>query len=330
MIERLPLRSSTPIAPGRTFASASQAASYYIGLGFLPVPIPYRSKNPGLNDWEQLRIDATNVNTYFNGEAKNIGVLLGISSLGTLALVDADLDSPEALRVSRAFLPNTNFIFGRNSKPASHWCYFVDPPLRLQQFKDPLTKAMLVELRGTKKDGGIGLQTVLPGSVHETGEPIRFEATHDSTPLQVEGEALVKAVQKVASAALLSRYWPTKGRHVCMLSLAGALARGQWASEDALLFCHSLYQSVPTHDPAALQRVDSEVNDSFAKVAGGEPATGFTALIEHIDKKVVEAALGWLGLKSTTQIATVAGENWREQLLLTKEGNPKAQLQILP
>ena len=51
--------------------------------------------------------------------------------------------------------------------------------MRLQQFKDPLTKAMLVELRGLKKtNGSVGLQTVLPGSVHVSGELIAFEVGH--------------------------------------------------------------------------------------------------------------------------------------------------------
>jgi hypothetical protein len=59
---------------------------------------------------------------------------------------------------------------------------------------------MLVELRGLKKTNGeVGLQTVLPGSVHVSGEPITFEAGHDSVPATVAPADLVRAVHKVAA-----------------------------------------------------------------------------------------------------------------------------------
>ena len=117
----------------RTFASAAEAAAYYVGQGILPVPVAYRGKNPKGNDWEKLRIDAASVPDHFNGTPQNIGALLGISGTGTAGLIDVDLDAPEALSVASAFLPATGFIFGRESKPASHRFYFSDPPVRLQQ-----------------------------------------------------------------------------------------------------------------------------------------------------------------------------------------------------
>ena len=109
-----------------------------------------------------------------------------------------------------------------------------------------------------------------------------------------------------------------------MLALAGALARGKWVLDDALVFCRAVYQAVPTHDPSAVSRVDSEVRDSFAKIAVGEPATGFPSLRDHIDKRVVEVAFGWLGLKSQPSLHTascaVAGADWQKHLLVTERG----------
>jgi predicted P-loop ATPase len=327
----------------RNFASAAEAAAWYISLGFFPIPIPFREKNPGVTGWEQWRIDATRVSAHFNGTPQNIGALMGISTLGTLGLVDIDLDAVESLSIATQYLPATGFIFGRASKPASHWLYFVDPPLEIRQFKDPTLaasslkeerkKAMVLELRGITKKGTVGLQSVLPGSTHkESGEPITFEPGHDSTPTTVAPTDLTMVVPVIAAGALLARYWPASGRHDTMLSLAGALARSEWALDKALRFCRVLYEAVPTHDPNALTRIDSEVRDSFEKVAAGEPATGFPSLTEHIDRVVVETAFDWLGLKPQPKprIAAVAvavpGQNWTKQLLVTEAGIVKPLL----
>jgi len=309
----------------RTFSNAAEAATWYTGLGIFPVPVAYRDKKPMGNDWEKLRIDAALVPNYFNGKPQNVGALLGISSGGALGLADVDLDAPESPGIASAMLPATHFIFGRASKPASHRFYFSDPAVRLQQFRDPLTKAMLVELRGLKKtNGSVGLQTVLPGSVYESGEPIMFEPGHDSTPSTVASSDLTVIVPVIAAGALLARHWPASGRHDTMLALAGTLARGEWSLDKALCFCHAVYEAVPTHDADAIARVDSEVRDSFDKVARGEPATGFPSLNDHFDREVLESVLDWFGVKLQTvpRIASVAlpGEEWQKQLLVTETG----------
>lgn len=312
----------------RAFTSAAEAASWYVSLGFYPVPVASRGKNPRGSDWERLRIDAASIPNHFNGTPQNIGALLGITATGSAGLTDADLDSSEALSVAPAFLPASGFVFGRGSKPASHWFYFTEPPVRLLQFKDPLTKAMLVELRGLKKNGTVGLQSVAPGSVHHSGELITFEAGHDSTPTNVAPDDLVRAVHKIAAGALLARYWPASGRHFAMLALAGTLARGGMTVGDALTFCRAVYGAVPTHTPEGMARIESEVADSFAKIASDEPATGFPSLAEHIDKKVAETALGWLGIKPQPQTVTsaVTGD-WQERLQRSHSGALKATLE---
>jgi hypothetical protein len=325
----------------RTFTSAADAAIWYVEQGIYPVPVAFKGKKPKGNGWEQLRIDAASVPSHFNGQPSNIGALLGTSTQVSLAdlhlsLTDIDLDSPEALSIAPAFLPATGFVFGRASKPASHWFYLTWLPMRLRQFKDPLTKTMLLELRGTKKDGTIGLQTVLPGSTHYSGELIAFEDGHDSVPsIVTEGETpdLEDAVRAVAAGALLCRYWPTAGRHDSMLALAGALARGGVPQAPALKFCRAVYTAVPTHTLEGIARIESEVKDSFDKIAAGEPATGFPSLTKHIDGKIIETAFDWLGLKAQPAPLIVtslqvgesdAGADWRNKLQRTKSGELKA------
>jgi hypothetical protein len=212
--EILPLRGTmvhTATVTVRTFKDSAESAAYFTTIGLWTVPVIHGGKKPIGDDWEKQRIDAANLPNYYNGQPQNVGGLLGISSLGNFGFTDVDLDSSEALALAKAFLPETGMIFGRASKPASHHCYFTDPPVRLEQFRDPLNKkSMLLELRGLKKtDGESGLQTVLPGSAHPSGEPITFEPGHDSAPTSVPPAELIRAFTNMPPQRCLSDTGPT-------------------------------------------------------------------------------------------------------------------------
>ncbi|MGI8962447.1 MAG: bifunctional DNA primase/polymerase [Bryobacteraceae bacterium] len=168
------------------------AALAWIRKGFSPVPVPHRSKGPVLNEWQRLEITIDMAPQYFCGGLQNVGLLLG----DRLGSTDVDCDCPEASAAARELLPETGMIFG--SKPFSHFFYRSDPPVHSTQFIDPLDHSMLIELRGLSSDGSVGLQTVVPPSVHETGEPVRFEQGFDGTPANVDADVLLSAVRRVA------------------------------------------------------------------------------------------------------------------------------------
>ena len=67
----------------------------------------------------------------------------------------------------------TRCVFGRASKPKSHWVYRAPEPETNEEFG---TEEMIVEVRGNR------LCTVLPGSVHVSGEAIAFDDRHDNCP----------------------------------------------------------------------------------------------------------------------------------------------------
>src|ERR1035441_1556075 len=165
------IEQGAPVAQMKTAAMQTRAekmvsaaaAERWIERGFFPVPVPYRRKGPTLAGWQDLRIGRDDLAHYFNSSPQNIGVLLG-DDRGS---ADVDLDCPEALAVAPEFLPDTGLKFGRESKPASHWFYFCDPPIRSRKFADPVDKHMIVELRCQTAGGKIGLQTIVPPSVHE-------------------------------------------------------------------------------------------------------------------------------------------------------------------
>ena len=69
----------------------------------------------------------------------------------------------------------TKCVFGRASKPKSHWVYRAPEPETNEEFG---TEEMIVEVRGNR------LCTVFPGSVYVSGEAIAFDDRHDNCPGQ--------------------------------------------------------------------------------------------------------------------------------------------------
>jgi Bifunctional DNA primase/polymerase, N-terminal len=160
----------------------------YIGRGWNPVPVDYRTKKPSTgNGWQLRVIDAANAPHYFNGGQMNIGVVLGPSSHG---LTDVDLDCEEARAVAPYILPRTGAIFGRASSRAAHWLYYTDLAINADKaaliFNDPTTGGRVLELR---IGGASGAQTVFPGSTHEdTGEAIAWEESGE--PVSINDDDL--------------------------------------------------------------------------------------------------------------------------------------------
>lgn len=270
------------------------AAITWIQKGFSPVPVPHRSKKPVLKEWQRLEITTEGAAQYFNGASQNIGVLLG-DKFGS---ADVDCDCSEAITAARELLPETGLIFGRQSKPFSHFFYRSDPPARTVQFIDPLDQSTIVELRGLSSDGSVGLQTVVPPSIHATGEPVRFEQGFEGIPANIDADLLVTAVRRVAAAALLARHWPKQGsRHHAFLALAGVFARAAWNPEDAKAFHRVIYRCLWPVNPD-LGASDSEVQSTFGKHSAGGEITGVPTLIGLVDRKVVDVAFRWLGFET--------------------------------
>jgi hypothetical protein len=292
---------------GPPSSNPREAATWWIERGFSPIPVPTRCKSPGAKKWQELRVNAANAPEYFDGQPQNIGILLGHNNAA-----DCDLDSREAVEIAPQYLPTTGLTFGRRSKPRSHWLYR-SAGLKTERFTDPLENTTILELRGLKNDGSIGLQTVVPPGVHVTGETIEF-AEHGS-PAEVPPAVLRAAASKVAAGALLARHWPAHGRHSSMLALAGILARANWPIEETKKFCRVMYSAVPTHDRAATDRSDLEVSSTYEK-RFTEEITGFPTLANLIDRCVVTTALEWLGIKSEAA-------DWRKGLITTTNGVPR-------
>jgi putative DNA primase/helicase len=262
----------------------------YIARGWAPVPVPYRSKSPGIDNWEKLRINAETASRHFNGVRQNIGILLGAAS-GDLQ--DVDLDWPEAITVAPHFLPDTGAIFGRPGAPDAHWLYKIsDGAKGTKNYNDPDVeddhKARIVELRGT------GGQTIFPGSTHkDTGEPIEWSEAGE--PALVKYGELQRAVDLIAVASLLATHWrPGTRDDLCTATVGILLRTPGWEDEDieAMLLAIA--------DAADDEKIDQRIEKigrlrEQLQVEGAVP--GYPKLAELTSDKVAKAIGKWLRVK---------------------------------
>lgn len=270
--------------------SPIEIARDYVDRGWKVVPVPFRTKRPVIDGWQNLSIPADELDRHFNGRPQNVGVLLGEPSGG---LVDIDLDCAEAVALARFFLPPTEAIFGRRSKLRSHWLYNATGSLptttRLKDVKDTNGKqATLVELRST------GGQTVFPGSVHESGENIEWES---DTIYSADGENLMAAMRCLAAASILARHWPGSGaRHEARLALAGGLERAGWREDDVKTFINAIESVVPNVARDAMVNGAGAAKTSARRIAARGFATGWPTLAKNVGDDVVRLVKEWLDI----------------------------------
>jgi putative DNA primase/helicase len=249
---------------------------------------PLDGKEAHRKGWTSSKLDYDTFRSELR-ETDNIGVVLGDMSDG---LVDVDLDHPVAVRIAHQFLPKTDMKFGRASKPASHWIFKVPAASGRKTFDDPEGE-MLVELRGN------GSQTMFPGSVHPSGEPVSFYGS--GAPAELPWTELYAAVQRLAIATLLVTRWNSGKRHELALAVSGFLARNGWDENQVAKFI----------EVVASESGDSEIDDrlncvgsTFDALREDRPIAGESRLVELIGEAPVTSIRKWLGVRTKTPPAS--------------------------
>jgi len=262
------------------------ASREYLRRGWAVVPIPRGQKAPLIPGWPELRLTESGLAAHFDN-GSNIGAILGSPSGG---LVDVDLDCVEAIAVADLFLPQTECVFGRTSKPRSHRFYFCESenPLarpRPTKFCAPDGTA-LVELRAD------GQQTVLPPSLHLCGENYEFDCGGE--PAHIAGNDLLRAVSRIAAAALIARHWPAQGqRHDAAIALAGMLLRARWPEQEVENFIRAV--ATATGDEELRDRIRAVVSTE-TRLFAGKTATGAPTLASIIGDSPVYRVRDWVGI----------------------------------
>jgi hypothetical protein len=258
------MTNSDPALVNTSSAAVIQTLKWVRRLGFKPVPLRKRSK---------AALDEKYVDPNYQPQADSlwqtrdigVGVVTGPKHSGP---IDVDLDCAEAVYFAARFLPPTPAVFGRKSKPRSHYLYRVEeahvPKIALL---DPIAKSCMVELRA---DGGH--QTVLPGSIHEdTGELVEWADAPFPDVTRVDLAVLDKAVKKIAIATLVARHmWMPGQRNEVCKHLAGMFFYLEWTVEETTELVQSVMEYSGDDDRTRLKTVvqSYKKGDKGGKVTG--------------------------------------------------------------
>jgi hypothetical protein len=306
-------RAVTPLNP------VAEAALRYTEQGIAVTPVHFKSK-AAVEGWDVNDVSPEDLSRLFHG-TWNIGAILGAKSGG---LVDSDLDCPEAIALAPAFLPATGARFGRAGKRNSHWFFLSDlhksEDRAAIQCRDPVTGQTLVELRiggGTK-----AAQTVMPPSIHETGQPIEWEPGCSIDQIaRVDGVELKLRFTKLMAATLLTPHWQQGARNGATNALAGWLARLGWTEEDAAGFVVAIAAAAGDDEIKMRARA---VHDTYKKFEAGKKVTGLPKLKELLGTDAVSKAAECLAPASSL-FPDRTKDGWPKQTL----PNTKVALTLL-
>jgi hypothetical protein len=277
-------------------ATIADVALDYGQRGWKPVPVDRKTKKARGKDWQKRPFDRRQ----FDGNGQNVGIQFGAVSGG---LCDVDLDSTLAIGLAPEFLPPTDAIFGRRSKPCSHQLYVSDlhtseagAVLQFAEYVGGRPGPMIVELRiGAKGKGAI---SVFPPSMHVTGEMVQW--VRDGEPAHVAGNELKRTVLKLAVACLLKQHYPGQGsRHAGALVIGGVLAGAGWQPDDIRHVVEVAARAAGDDD--VRDRAESAANAVDLKASGGN-VSGRARLGEAWGQDVADTLGKWLNLRGAFDV----------------------------
>lgn len=270
----------------RSSDSVLQTLAWVRKQGFRPVLLHPQSKAAVSKSYPK---DDPPDDLWYNGNY-GVGVVLGPKAGGP---VDVDLDCEEAMFFAPRFLPPTPAVFGRKSKPSSHFLYRVEGALNKVAHNDPVEKKTIIEMRADTLEGS-GHQTVFPGSLHETtGELVEWAAVPFPEVPLVEGEVLTKAVRRVALASLLARHvWLPGFRNEPLLPLTGLFFYLDWPLEETQALIQAVMDWAQDDDRTRMRTIAL----TYIKAEKGGKVTGATTLRKLIkDDRLVDKILELAG-----------------------------------
>ena len=267
------------------------AARGYLGRGLVPIRLGNLSKvPPGKHDANTVTADnAATLLTYAN---LNLGLRLGAEGG---ALVDFDLDWPEARRVGAKLLyalPK----FGRAGAPGSHYLFLCPGFDKTVKFDIPELKGVdglpdehatcVLEVRGKG-------HTMAPPSVHPEGEAVVWE--QDVALLDLSAADALKRAGLIAFLSVVARFYPAQGgRDDFCLALSGALLLAKLSVEEAN---HAVVLVAEiAGDEEATKR--GKAGPTEKKIGEGEPVTGIPRVVEMLGllPEVAKRFRRWLGV----------------------------------
>jgi predicted P-loop ATPase len=224
----------------------------------------------------------------------------------------------EVVALAPGFLPQTGCVYGRESKPQSHWLYkskfeksivFMD--FSVQEKK----KATLVEIRTNH-------QSMAPPSIHPCGEVLTWEGELGDLS-EPEPTVLLRQVQLLATTALVARHYnPPGNRHDWGLCLAGVLYQLGLEKEETTQIFRAAGDYV--HDSEFEDRVGT-INSTYAR-SDDDPMKAAKALKELMPDNIGPAFLKSLSKIWGGSTSTFAYDGKAEKILANSQENIRKAL----
>lgn len=287
----------------------------YKDRGFRLVFYDTKKKGPegaSGKDWESRIIRPEDYR-----EGQNVGIVTGTEIKPGRFLVDVDFDWPEGFPLSRFVMSETDFGFGRKSRPISHAFFTTDTPETTTVWDDTEGKR-IVELRGLASDGTPGHQTMAPPSVHPEGEIVT---------LRKDGEIghvskIRREVTLYAIICLLVKNIKDRGfTHDVRLATIGFLMKCGLDRSEAKMIGRALATACGND----VKDVDTVVHSTASRMENGERVLGSSALDKVIGaegRAVINLIKRWLGIKDFIRDS-------EGKIYANKEANIKAALENL-
>lgn len=250
----------------------------------------YGTKKKGPEGQEALKWTERSDQAEDYRPGQNVGVFTGHEIAPGKYLADIDFDWADGLPLAKRILPATGFGFGRPSRTISHSFYTTPEALPSISF-DNIDGKPFVELRGTKTDGTIGLQTMMPPSIHPTGEELIIRMDDEIGHV----DDLPRKVALYATACMLYSVLGHKGlMHENRLAVAGFLLHEGLTEEEATLVGIAVTEACGNN----VDDFKLVLKTTISRFKANEPVAGRGNLIKAIGddgKKVVARIKEWLG-----------------------------------
>ena len=220
------------------------ALDWCLHLGFSLVPQQIQGERKGLVKFKEVdRRTESELKSIWPSVACNVAAKAGESSGG---LVEIDIDARECPAELRAFLPATDWVWGRPGNQNSHWAYITDSEPQLE-LKDPLAehgqKPTIVEIRGGRNK----LITLPPAKHGSSGETVNFTGdVPTDLPPRIDSAELVRTAKLMAAACLLHRYAPGDGAHDYIFAWGGASRTSGLSDSEAELVARAILAKFDT------------------------------------------------------------------------------------
>lgn len=257
-------------------------------------------KGPKVNGWQNK---VTTIDDYKPGY--RVGLITGVEVAPGKFLHDIDIDWGPGATVAGKLLPATRFVYGRAGKKLSHCFYLTDAPIVGMKYDDPADGTTLIELRGTKKDGTIGWQSMAPPSdwknkndLTAPAEALTFLKGRDGVmfdhPAEVSADALQKTVVRTVIAMTCAKHLGKNGfGHDVRLAWAGFLLKLGLTVDDVVAMGEAMSVYCNNLEVGDVRVV---VEGTFRRIANKEPVANESAFAKFLGehgRKIVTKIRQW-------------------------------------